>query len=229
MSSLFAGLGQNKPAATSGGSLFGSTATSQAQPTSSLFNVPQPSQSTSTTGLFANLGRPATASAAPPGLSLGASSSQNPASTTAGTSTLFSGLGSLGGTAKPPTTQATSNAGLNPFASTGGLAQAPAASTPAAQPIQAQTSYFDNLLERGKKRNKQDNESTQFGELPALQLGLGDIARKVRNLGQGGPSAPQARDSRAYDLNSYNEDRFILNILQALSTGGFRSTNWNYT
>ena len=31
-------------------------------------------------------------------------------------------------------------------------------------------------------------------ELPSLQLGLGDIARKVRNLGAGGPSAEQARD-----------------------------------
>ncbi|KAJ9649498.1 nuclear pore complex subunit [Coniosporium tulheliwenetii] len=56
----------------------------------------------------------------------------------------------------------------------------------------AQAAYFDHLLERGKKRNMQDGASV-FGELPSLQLGLGDIARKVRNLGTGGPSAQAAK------------------------------------
>lgn len=43
-----------------------------------------------------------------------------------------------------------------------------------------------------------------FGELPQLQLGLQDISRKVRNLGQGGPSAGVARggDARAQYLLS---------------------------
>jgi nuclear pore complex protein Nup93 len=58
----------------------------------------------------------------------------------------------------------------------------------------SRSAHFDNLLERGRKRNAGENSGTNFDELPALQLGLGDIARKVRNLGAGGPSADQARD-----------------------------------
>ena len=56
------------------------------------------------------------------------------------------------------------------------------------------SAHFDHLLERGRKRNAGENGLTNFDELPSLQLGLGDIARKVRNLGAGGPSAAQAQD-----------------------------------
>jgi nuclear pore complex protein Nup93 len=65
-------------------------------------------------------------------------------------------------------------------------------------PGSLQAAYFDQILERGKKRNSQDNGGG-LGDLPSLQLGLGDIARKVRNLGNGGPSAEHAKagDSRA--------------------------------
>jgi nuclear pore complex protein Nup93 len=56
------------------------------------------------------------------------------------------------------------------------------------------SAHFDNLLERGRKRNAGENGGSNFDELPSLQLGLGDIARKVRNLGAGGPSADQGRD-----------------------------------
>jgi hypothetical protein len=56
------------------------------------------------------------------------------------------------------------------------------------------SAHFDNLLERGRKRNAGENGGSNFDELPSLQLGLGDIARKVRNLGAGGPSADQVRD-----------------------------------
>ena len=56
---------------------------------------------------------------------------------------------------------------------------------------------FDHLLERSRKRNAGENGFGNFGGLPTLQLGLGDIARKVRNLGQGGPSADQAQDRTA--------------------------------
>jgi nuclear pore complex protein Nup93 len=58
----------------------------------------------------------------------------------------------------------------------------------------SRSAHFDNLLERGRKRNAGENGGTNFDELPSLQLGLGDIARKVRNLGAGGPSAGQVRD-----------------------------------
>lgn len=56
------------------------------------------------------------------------------------------------------------------------------------------SAHFDHLLERGRKRNAGENGSNNFDELPTLQLGLGDIARKVRNLGAGGPSADHVRD-----------------------------------
>lgn len=60
------------------------------------------------------------------------------------------------------------------------------------------SAHFDHLLERGRKRNAGENGIGNFDELPSLQLGLGDIARKVRNLGSGGPSADQVQD-RAQD------------------------------
>ena len=43
--------------------------------------------------------------------------------------------------------------------------------------------YFDNLLEKGKKRASAADRETGFGELPSLQLGLGDIAKRARELG----------------------------------------------
>lgn len=46
-----------------------------------------------------------------------------------------------------------------------------------AQSSQGAPAYFQALLERGQKRPQHDE--------PQLQLGLGDIARKVRNLGNG--------------------------------------------
>ncbi|KAF1953639.1 NIC-domain-containing protein [Byssothecium circinans] len=64
------------------------------------------------------------------------------------------------------------------------------------------SAHFDHLLERGRKRNVGENGLTNFDELPTLQLGLGDIARKVRNLGNGGPSADQVQDRAAHYLLS---------------------------
>ena len=65
-------------------------------------------------------------------------------------------------------------------------------------PVNAQPAYFNHLLERGKKRTNQDKDAQQLGELPTLQLGLGDIARKVRDLGHGSAASQTARgvDSR---------------------------------
>lgn len=48
----------------------------------------------------------------------------------------------------------------------------------ASQPV-----YFDNLLEKGKKRANALNGDSALGDLPSLQLGLGEIARKARELG----------------------------------------------
>ena len=65
-------------------------------------------------------------------------------------------------------------------------------------PINPQPAYFNHLLERGKKRSNNDKDAQQLGELPTLQLGLGDIARKVRDLGHGNATGQNARgaDSR---------------------------------
>ncbi|KAI9861990.1 MAG: hypothetical protein M1813_005061 [Trichoglossum hirsutum] len=63
----------------------------------------------------------------------------------------------------------------------------------------SQPAFFDSLLERSRQRNKDVNGSSTLGELPNLQLGLGDIARRVRQLG--GPAAAQqgrGADSKAH-------------------------------
>lgn len=58
--------------------------------------------------------------------------------------------------------------------------------------------HFESLIERGRKRKGSANGAAQFGELPSLQLSLGDIAGKVRHLGgsTAGPAA-RGRDARA--------------------------------
>ena len=43
--------------------------------------------------------------------------------------------------------------------------------------------YFDNLLEKGKRKANGGDGELGFGELPSLQLGLEDIARRARELG----------------------------------------------
>lgn len=64
-----------------------------------------------------------------------------------------------------------------------------------------QPAYFQALLERGNKRSR-DEHLSPFGVLPPLQLGLADMQRKVRNIGQGGPSNGLARsgDVRSHYL-----------------------------
>jgi nuclear pore complex protein Nup93 len=93
-----------------------------------------------------------------------------------------------------------SNSTLQPAAAPplfAGMTQSTAAGPQAGQPAPTKSAYFDQMLERGKRRN---GENGHFGDLPSLQLGLGDIARKARNLGTGGPSATEAKlgDPRAY-------------------------------
>lgn len=66
----------------------------------------------------------------------------------------------------------------------------------------AHGAYFDHLLERGKKRRETSSGNGHFAELPSLQLGLGDIASKVRHLGGNGILSKEDRDGagRAYVL-----------------------------
>lgn len=165
----------------------------------------QPSQGSS---LFGNPGAAKTTAPASGGLfgsTLGGNQTQQqqPATNTTGGG-LFGGLGA-------PTSQPQTGGGLfaglnnqqpqapqqQPQANAQGQTQPQSGPLSQSQAATGQTAYFDHLLERSRKRAAQENGTSAFGDLPSLQLGLGDIARKVRNLGQGGPSAPLARDSKA--------------------------------
>lgn len=66
----------------------------------------------------------------------------------------------------------------------------------------SQPAYFNSLLEKGKKRAHAADGGPGFGDLPSLQLGLEDIARKARELGglgsqdKGAPTDGKASASR---------------------------------
>lgn len=70
----------------------------------------------------------------------------------------------------------------------------------ASQPV-----YFDNLLEKGKKASALHGDSG-FGDLPSLQLGLGEIARKARELGGVGAqkNGGTTLDSKASACESFS-------------------------
>ncbi len=65
-----------------------------------------------------------------------------------------------------------------------------------------QPAYFDSLLERGRKRTNGVDGRDGFGELPSLQLGLGDISRRVRELGGAGGAGGQAKQARGRDAKT---------------------------
>lgn len=67
-----------------------------------------------------------------------------------------------------------------------------------------QPAFFNSLLERGKKRPLSTiGRSSNYEELPSLQLGLDDIRRKARELGNGGTKGPQhIQNSKAYVYSS---------------------------
>ncbi|KAK4998450.1 nuclear pore complex subunit [Elasticomyces elasticus] len=182
-SNPFAGLGTNVPrldlpAASSPGGIFGNASTSKPAETSGGLGG-----GSTGANLFGNLG--ASAKPAGSGLFQNLGQSQAPAASQPPTASGLFGSSFLNNNSQPQQNQ-TQNQG-----------QAMQENT---QPIagSSQPAYFDRLLERGKKRHNQDHgiSGTQFDELPSLQLGLGDIARKVRNLGQGGPSAQGAQIGR---------------------------------
>ena len=66
----------------------------------------------------------------------------------------------------------------------------------------SQPAYFNSLLEKGKKRAHDTNGGSSFADLPSLQLGLGDIARRARELGNTGQQSGRGTptDSRAHYL-----------------------------
>lgn len=197
--SLFSAAG-GASAAPGTSSLFGNagSGTSQSQNPSGLFgglgttNTSQQSTTASGGGLFSGLGATSSqnqANAAPPFGGLGASTTQGAQQSNA--------TGSLFGAARPQ--QTTAGGASSQF---GATAQQGNTGGPPTQSgdTSGRSAHFDHLLERGRKRNTRDNGVGHFEDLPTLQLGLGDIARKVRNLGTGGPSADQAQDRAAHYL-----------------------------
>lgn len=65
-----------------------------------------------------------------------------------------------------------------------------------------QPAYFENLLEKGRKRNHDADGGPGFRDLPSLQLGLGDIAKRLKELGAVGVQTPGVKttDSKAHYL-----------------------------
>jgi len=167
------------------GCIAGNTA---APSTTSLFGNTTQQQTTQPTSLF---GAPA-----------GHQQQQQPqAATTSGG--LLGGLGAS--TAQPQQTSGSL------FGTVATQPQAPASTGQLAQPSTTGTNaHFQTLLERGKKRREPTAGGLEFGELPTLQLGLGDIASKVRNLG-GANSFSKA--GRAEDTKAYVQESKIKGVL----------------
>ena len=209
MSSLF---GQSKPTSTLFSNLSPATsAQSQSAPTSSLFGgtSSQPQQSSGqTTGLFGTLGtsQPQTQ----PSLFSNLGGDQKPnlfgSSQPQQTSSLFGGAQNNAATTQP------ANSSLfgpqpQPQQPNNHLEQVPQGQqqqqmSPRSRggQVTSQPAYFDNLLEKGRKRTRDADGGPGFRDIPSLQLGLGDIAKKVRELGSVGEHAHRGKAADAHYL-----------------------------
>ncbi|KAL8988715.1 MAG: hypothetical protein Q9177_002259, partial [Variospora cf. flavescens] len=195
----------SKPAATN--SIFGN------QTSGASSSQTQPSQTSSTSNIFGNLGSqqsPQPAQSNPFSI-LGSSQPQQakPAH-----SAPFSNLAtsqpqqtsSLFGAAKPTTSATTAAPAPSIFSSQAPQQQQDQVGQNAQQqpppPRLSQPAYFESLLEKGRKRTRDADGAPNLGELPGLQLGLSDIARRVREIGGVGAQSPadRAADSKAYYL-----------------------------
>jgi nuclear pore complex protein Nup93 len=177
-----------------GSSHFGAAPASAPQATSSLFGAAAPASQAPKLSTFGGFGAPTaaapTASSQPLSNSSLFASTNVPATRPPTLGSLLGGNtaptgGSLFAT-QPPGTSAPSLGG-------GGLlgVAPPGAGSTADVHGKQPTSYFDHLLERGKKRATMEGG---IEDLPMINLGLADIARKARNLGTGGPSAADAKE-----------------------------------
>lgn len=215
MSSLF-----SKPAVTS--NIFGDLGNQSGMASSS---QPQQSQSTTTSNDYGNLGGSQQQSQPTRvGIfsNLGSSQAQQPKPAQ---SSLFSNPGSslpqqtssLFGAPKPAATQPSAPSIFAPQATTAGSGSSiffPQASQQQQDqsgqnaqqqpppPRSSQPAYFESLLEKGRKRTRDADGGSDLGELPELQLGLTDIARRVREIGGVGAQSPadRAADSKAHYL-----------------------------
>ena len=209
MSSLF---GQSKPTSNLFGNLSPATSTqSQSASTSSLFGgqSSQPQQSSvQTTSLFGTLGpsQPQTQ----PSLFSNPGGDQKPnlfgSSQPQQTSSLFGGAQNNTATTQPADTSLfghhpqpqQQNNHVEQFRR--GQQQQQMSPQSRGGQVTSQPAYFDNLLEKGKKRARDADGGPGFRDIPSLQLGLGDIAKKVRELGNVGENAHRGKTVDAHYL-----------------------------
>jgi len=205
------------------GTLFGGGNAAAQATTPNLFGSPRPTTAqpaSGASGLFGGLGGGAQPAAATNSGGLFGSALSNPAPAQQTTGGGFGGLGGglfgAGNTSLQPAKTglfgATANTqqqatapllGASTLVNNASLAvqsQAQPQNGVQSGPMGGSTNgaYFNHLIERGKKRQGPDSGIAQFDELPSLQLGLGDIASKVRNLGGGLSRSAGRGDSRAY-------------------------------
>ncbi|KAL8643684.1 MAG: hypothetical protein Q9226_008189, partial [Calogaya cf. arnoldii] len=221
--------------------IFGSLGNSSSSAASS---QPQQSQAGGTTSIFANLQSQPPSQPAQSSIfsNLGTSQPSQPSQTS-----LFQNLGStqpqqqtsgLFGASQPATSQPATSSLFAPQATTGalGLSQLPQGQTthngqqPPGPVRLSQPAYFDSLLEKGKKRARDADRGTSFNEMPGLQLGLSDIARRVREIGGVGTHMPadRAADSKAHyllaasgvNLGATRRDLDALKVQPTASTTG---------
>ena len=188
------GLLGNTPASSSStGSIFGSTTTTAPASGGLFANLGQNSSSNqSSGGLFASLGQNGASKPASGGL-FGSNTTAQPAS---------GGMANAAGTPGPGAT----------FGQTAGnsfFTGAPATQSTQSQPPQEQgqtrdASHFSSLLERQKKkpRHLKGKQNGRLGQVPNLNMDLGDIARRAQEIGGRGvlPTAVNGNDSRAHYL-----------------------------
>ena len=139
----------------------------------------------------------------PPFLSLFDNPKNANATTTAATSTLFAPAASqaqqsnsLFGSTNAPAASSLFSAQSKPQ-----VQQQSNGQQAGAAPSNGNPAAFAGLLEKGKKRGRNGEQPTSLQDLPSLQLGLGDIARRVRQLGSTGRlGSVREQDSRAHYL-----------------------------
>ena len=199
-SSLFGNTSQPQQSSGQTTNLFGSLGASQPQTQSSLFSSPgtnqkpslfsssQSQQQTSTagTGLF---GTGSASNAQPQQTSRSSGGAQNNVTTTRPAAvSLF-----------PPQPQPQQQQRQSGQAAQGQQQQQPSQQSQGGQ-VFSQPAYFENLLEKGRKRTHDADGGPGFRDLPSLQLGLGDIAKKVRELGSIGTQTQRGRAVDAHYL-----------------------------
>ena len=216
MSSLFSGLSgttatSSQTQAGQNTGLFGNSSTTQPQQTPSFFANLGSSQPQQQSTLFSSTGNQSKPPASG-GLFPNHGSGNAAPGTSGSSSTLFGNPQTAASISQQaPNLFAPQNTTSTSHVQGGSIFGNPtqAQSNPQVQPTPGQSqneatnigqpAFFDSLLEKGKKRTL-GVENPGLGQLPSLQLGLGDIGRRVKELG----ASPQARgrntDSKAHYL-----------------------------